>query len=106
MFAAVEDLLEHRLCVSHRRTDHIEDFGGGFLLLQCFASFGNKPRVFHRDDRLRREVLGYRDLLVAERANFKTTDTKVAQQLATLAQRHHKTGSNAAKISSSTSQGR
>ena len=34
----------------------------------------NQPRVLHRDDRLRREVLQQRDLLVGERAHFLAVD--------------------------------
>ena len=44
--------------------------GGRGLLLQSFARLGDQPRVLHRDDRLRREVLQQRDLLVGERPDF------------------------------------
>ena len=44
--------------------------GGRGLLLQGLARLVNQPRVLHRDDRLRREVLQQRDLLVGERPDF------------------------------------
>ena len=40
--------------------------GGRGLLLQRLARLGDQPRVLHRDDRLRGEVLQQRDLLVGE----------------------------------------
>ena len=48
--------------------------GGRGLLLQRLARLGDQPRVLHRDDRLRGEVLQQRDLLVGERANFLAVD--------------------------------
>ena len=44
--------------------------GGRGLLLQRLARLGDQPRVLHRDDRLRREVLQQRDLLVGERPHL------------------------------------
>ena len=47
-----------------------------------------QPRVFHRDDRLRREVLQERDLLVGERPDLLAMGGDVAEQGAIFAQRH------------------
>ena len=38
--------------------------------MRAFAQFAQQPRVLHRNDRLGREVLEQRDLLVGERADF------------------------------------
>ena len=38
------------------------------------ARLGDQPRVLHRDDRLRREVLQQRDLLVGERPHLLAVD--------------------------------
>jgi hypothetical protein len=40
---------------------------------------GDKPRIFHRDHRLRREVLQQRDLLVGERPHFLTVNVDRAE---------------------------
>ena len=80
VLAAVEDLVEHRLGIGHRGADHAENLGGGFLLLQRLARLGDEPRVLHRDDRLRREVLQQRDLLIGERPNFSAINSKSAER--------------------------
>jgi len=49
---------------------------------------GQQPRVLHRDDRLRREILQQRDLLVRKRANNTAEDVDVTEKLVALAQRH------------------
>ena len=46
-----------------------------------------QPRVLHRDDRLRREVLQQRDLLVGERVDFCAIGGEAAEQRVVLAQR-------------------
>src|SRR6516164_11778540 len=61
-----KDRLEHRLKVAGRCIDDLQDLGGRGLLLQCLARLGQQPRVFHCDDRLCREILQERDLLVGE----------------------------------------
>ena len=48
--------------------------GGRGLLLQRLARLGDQPRVLHRDDRLRREILQQRDLLVGERPHLLAID--------------------------------
>jgi hypothetical protein len=58
--------IEHWREVTGRRVDDAENLGGCGLLLQGLARLGDQPRVLHRDDRLGREVLQQRDLLVRE----------------------------------------
>ena len=60
--------------------------GGRGLLLQRLARLGDQPRVLHRDDRLRREVLQQRDLLVGERPHLLAIDGDDAEQRLVLAQ--------------------
>src|SRR5215472_11009554 len=52
-----EHRVEHRSEVAGRRIDDLQYLGRGGLLLQSFAGLGQKPRVLHCDNRLRREVL-------------------------------------------------
>ena len=61
--------------------------GGRGLLLQGLARLGDQPRVLHRDDRLRREVLQQRDLLVGERADLLAVDVSTPSRVSSLAQR-------------------
>jgi hypothetical protein len=49
--------VEHRHQITGGRIDNPEHLGGRGLLLQGFAGLVDQPRVLHRDDRLRREVL-------------------------------------------------
>jgi len=63
-------LVENWAQVAGRRVDDSQHLGGRGLLLQCLARFGQQPRVLHRNDRLRREILQQRDLLVGERPDF------------------------------------
>ena len=62
------------------------------------ARLGDQPRVLHRDDRLRREVLQQRDLLVGERAHLLAIDRDDAEQRVVLAQRHDQGGAGTAEI--------
>ena len=69
--------VEHRLQIEGRAADDLEHVAGRGLVFERFfeiagalAQFAEQPRVLHRDDRLRREVLQQRDLLVGERADF------------------------------------
>ena len=52
-----QDRIEDRRQVAGRGIDDPEHFGGGGLLFQGLARLGQEPRILHRDDRLRREVL-------------------------------------------------
>jgi len=51
---------KHRRQVTGRGVDDGKHFGGCGLLLQRLARLGQQPRVVHRDDRLRGEVLQHR----------------------------------------------
>ncbi len=48
----------------------------------------DQPRVLHRDDRLRREILQQRDLLLGERPHFLAVYVDRSEQGAVVAQRH------------------
>src|SRR4051812_30029729 len=74
--------VEHRREVAGRGIDDSEHLGGGGLLLQGFARLGQKPRIFHRDDGLSREVLQQRDLLVGKRADLLSVKMNCSQHLA------------------------
>ena len=82
-----EHRVEHRREVAGRGIDDPQHLGGRGLLLQRLARLGDQPRVLHRDDRLRREVLQQRDLLVGERPHFLAIDRDGAEQRVVLAQR-------------------
>jgi hypothetical protein len=56
--------------IAGRGIDDLQHLGGRSLLLQSLARLGQESRVLHRDDRLRREILQQRDLLVGERSNL------------------------------------
>ena len=69
--------VEHRLQIEGRPADDLEHvarrglvFKRLFEVAGALAQFAEQPRVLHRDDRLRREVLQQRDLLVGERADL------------------------------------
>ena len=54
-------LFEHRVEnwgeIAGRRIDDLQYLSSRSLLLQCIARLGQQPSIFHRNDRLRREVL-------------------------------------------------
>src|SRR5204863_441089 len=62
----VENRFEYRCEIAGRAVDDLQYLGGRGLLLQRLARLGQEPRVLHRDDRLRREVLQQRDLFFTE----------------------------------------
>jgi len=62
------------------------------------TQFAKQPRVFHRDDRLRREILQQRDLFVCKRSHFQPVRRYIAEQHGVLAQRHHQNGAGAGEF--------
>src|SRR5204863_5656493 len=94
-----EHRVEHRREVAGRGIDNPQHLGGRGLLLQRFARLGDQPRVFHRDDRLRREVLEQRNLLVGERINLLAVDRDQAEKRVLFTKRNHELGSGAADLS-------
>ena len=80
--------VEHRSKVAGRGVDDLQYLGGRGLLLQCLARLGQEPRVLHRDDRLRREILQQRDLLVGERPHFLAKGGNRSEYSPVLEQRH------------------
>src|SRR6516225_199308 len=93
-----EDRIEHGREVAGRRIDDLQYLGSRGLLLQSLARLGQEPRVLHRDDRLRREVLQQRDLLVGERTYFSAIDPDDAEQGAFFPQRDNEAGSGAGEF--------
>ena len=76
----VQHSIEHRGEVAGRRVDDLQYFGSRGLLLQGLARLGQEPRVLHRDDRLRCEILQQRDLLVGKRPDFLAVENESAEQ--------------------------
>src|SRR3954463_7550516 len=79
---------KYRCKLAGRGVDDLQHLGGRSLLFQRLARFGQEPRAFYCDDRLRREVFEQRDLLVAERADLLAVNDDCADQCTILAQRH------------------
>src|SRR5438067_1050539 len=71
----LQDRFEDGGEITRRGIDHAEHLGGGSLLLQGFARFGDQPRVLYRDDRLRREIVQQGDLCVGEWPDFGMVNT-------------------------------
>src|SRR5215472_9798869 len=53
----LEHRVEHRCEVAGRGIDDLQYLGRRRLLLQRLARLGQKPRILHRNNRLRRKVL-------------------------------------------------
>ena len=80
--------IEHGCEVAGRGIDHLQYLGGRGLLLKRLARLGQEPRVLHRDNRLRGEVLEQRDLLVGERPHLAPSRGDLAEEPFVPAQRH------------------
>src|ERR1700758_4076303 len=93
-----EDRLEHRREIAGRGVDDTQHFGRGRLLLQRLAGFGNEPRILHRYDRLRGEVLEERDLSVGKRADFCSIDDEVTKKCIVLAQSYCQQGAATSQL--------
>jgi len=89
-------LLEHRCEIARRAVDNLQYLGGRGLLLQRLARLGQQPRILHRDNRLRREILQQRDLFLCERTDLLARGDDLTEQRTILAQRHMQRGSDAA----------
>jgi hypothetical protein len=90
--------LEYRGEVAGRVIDDSQHFGCRGLLFQCLARLGDQPRVLHCDDRLRREILQQRDLLLGERPHLLAIEPKCAQELVVLAQCHSQSCSGSPQL--------
>src|SRR5215472_1377710 len=78
--------VEHRREVAGRGVDDLQYLRSCGLLLQGFARLGDQPRVLHRNDRLRREVLEQSDLLVGKWPDRAPIDPYRTERRAVLAQ--------------------
>ena len=90
--------IKHRWEVAGRAVDDLQDLGGGGLLLQGLTGLCQQPRVLHRNDRLCREVLQERDLLVGEREHLLAVDRDQAEHCVVLDQGHLQCTARTAKI--------
>src|SRR6516165_9472704 len=68
-------------------------------LVGALAQFAEQARIFHRDHRLRREVLQESDLLVRERANFLAIYADRAEERALVSQWHDQERADASECS-------
>src|SRR6516162_11096430 len=62
-----QDRVEDGGEIAGRGVDDLQYLGSGGLLLQGLARLGQEPRILHRDDSLRREILQQRYLFISER---------------------------------------
>src|SRR6516225_6286260 len=75
-----QDRVEDGGEIAGRGVDDLQYLGSGGLLLQGLARLGQEPRILHRDDSLRREILQQRYLLVGEGADFTAVNSQYAEQ--------------------------
>ena len=68
------DRFKHRLHIGRRPGDYPQHLSSRGLLVERLARRVDEPRVFHRDDRLRREILQQRGLFLGERADLLAVD--------------------------------
>ena len=67
-------------------------------LVGARPQFAEQPRVLHRDDRLRREILYQRDLLVREWPHLLTVDRDSPEEHLVFTQRDRQNGAEAAEL--------
>src|SRR5262249_2186304 len=89
-----DDRVEDGGKVARRGVDDLQYLSGRDLLLQCFAGLGQKPRILHCNDCLRREIFEERYLFVREWPHFPPVGSDDAEQPAVLPQRHEQLSSN------------
>src|SRR5262249_38317210 len=76
-----------------------QDLGGCGLLLQSFARLCDETGVLHRDDRLCREALHQRDLVLSERPDLSAIKRENAPQHIVLSQGDIEDRAGAAQVS-------
>jgi hypothetical protein len=90
--------MEHRREIAGRGVDDLQDLGGRSLLLQCLARLGQEPRVLHRNNRLRREILQQCNLLIGEGENFLAMHDDRPEQRFVFSQRNHYPRADPARV--------
>src|SRR3954462_9329421 len=90
--------VEHRREIAGPRIDDLQHLGGRGLLLQRLARLGQQPRILHRDDRLRREILYKSNLFVGKRPHLLAVYPDCTEQLPFLSQRHHERSTDFAEV--------
>src|SRR5215831_10680929 len=93
-----KDGLEHRRQVTRRGIYDLQDFSRRRLALQRLALLGEQPRVFQRDDRLRRKAFNQGDLSFRKRTRLLPVDRDYPEQLVTLEQGNVQQGPNATSV--------
>src|SRR6516165_10576742 len=93
-----EHCVENRREVAGRAVDDLQYLGGRGLLLQRLARFVDQPRILHRNDRLRREILQQRNLLVGERPDLLMVGSNRAEDRVVLNERHHQQGPHTTEL--------
>src|SRR5580704_91853 len=94
--------VEHWAEVAGGAVDDPQHLGSRGLLLQGLARLDDQPRILHRDNRLRREALHQRDLLLGERANLPAVNDESAEQSVVLRKRHGQSSARTAQVDEST----
>src|SRR5439155_15049692 len=89
---------EDRGEVAGRGVDDAQYLGGRGLLVEGLTRLGDKPHVFHRDDRLRREIFDGGDLFVREGPRLVPIEAKQPQDAIFPAKRHGENGLDTAEI--------
>ena len=76
-YCGIQDCLQHRLQIEGRAADDLEHIASRGLIFErllqitrTLLQFAKQPRVLDRNDRLRREILQERDLLVGKGPDF------------------------------------
>jgi hypothetical protein len=94
--------VQHRLHIGGRAADDVEHVTGRGLVFERLlevsgapTQFAKQPRILHGDDRLRREVLKQRDLLVRERTDLFAIDGQHTDQHLVFTQSDNEVGSDA-----------
>jgi hypothetical protein len=94
----VEHRLEHRRQIAGRRIYDLQHPGGRGLLLQCFAGFGQEPRVLDGNHRLIGEGAHEFDLSFGEGLDASARQPDHADDLALTEHRHAEERANFADI--------
>ena len=94
----LQDCVKHRREIAGRAVDDPQYLRGRGLLLQGFAGLGQKARVLHRYDRLRREILQQCDLLVRKWTHFLAVERDRTQRDVFLTQWGNDEAASAGKV--------
>jgi hypothetical protein len=91
--------LKHRLQLTGRTADHLENLRRRGLLLQRLAQLVEQARIFDSDDGLLREIADQLDLFVCEGSYLLAVDGNRADHISFLKHRHHERSADTANVS-------